>query len=205
MTETQWTEKLRTAAAAYINGFEDLGALEAVWAPWDGLCEDVVTFLKPAHLKALPAEAVYSGLVDIFQNRPRMRGRFKALVGFQDGQKLRDALLRLVTAREGGDPGRRVSAMQLGGIGRATATELLCLWWPYRFFPQNSQTCRALAGLVEVYTKRDLAEFPYDAFLDLVATLEADFRALVIEAWPETAEVLKLRRYLYFYAFVTAR
>ena len=108
-----------------------------------------------------------------------------------------------VAEGEAGDEGRRIEAAGLGGLGRATASELLCLWRPYRFLPQNTATCAAVAALAGVYKKRDIEEFPYDAFMDLAATFEGAFRAEAEGAFPEFREALKARRYLYFYAFLS--
>jgi len=134
-----------------------------------------------------------------------MRGRFKSLLSYHEGDKLKDALVRLVTTKELGDPGRRIDAMHLGGLGRATGTEILCLWRPYRFLPQNAASCETLAKLTGLYKRKELAELPYDVFMDLVGTLEGVFRAQGAAAWPALIDSMRDRRYLYFYSFLTDR
>ncbi len=198
-----WTDGVTRAAKAYFADFASKDACVEAWHAWEELQGAVAKFLDERALKALPGNEVYSSLVALFESRPRMRARFKGLLCFQDGERLKQALIRLVTTREAGDEGRRIAAMDLGGIGRATASELLCLWRPYRFLPQNTLTCAAVAKLTEVYKKRDIEEFPYDAFMDLAGTLEGAFRAAAEGAFPELREKLKAGRYLYFYAFLS--
>lgn len=198
-----WTDGATRAAESYFAGFESKAACSEAWGAWEELQGAVAKFMDERALKALPGNEVYSSLVALFESRPRMRARFKGLLCFQDGERLKQALLRLVTTREEGDEGRRIAAMDLGGIGRATASELLCLWRPYRFLPQNTLTCAAVAKLTEVYKKRDMEEFPYDAFMDLAGTLEGAFRAVAERTFPALRDPLKARRYLYFYAFLS--
>jgi hypothetical protein len=205
MADATWTGETERAARAYFSGFSSEEDLRKAWLPWEELAAAVKEFLTVEALRALAGTEVYSRLVALFADRPRMRGRFKSLLSFQEGERLRDALLRLVTTREHGDPGRRIDAMNLGGIGRATASELLCLWWPYRFLPQNAASCAALATLTGLYKRRDLAELPYDVFIDLAGTLEGVFRAQAVAVWPHLGDSLRDRRYLYFYAFLTDR
>jgi hypothetical protein len=200
-----WTDGVAKAAEAYFGTLGSKDACVEAWRPWEELQNAVAKFLDERALKALESTAVYTSLVALFEDRPRMRARFKGLLCFQDGDRLKQALLRLVTTREAGDEGRRIAAMDLGGIGRATASELLCLWRPYRFLPQNTVTCAAVAKVTEVYKKRDIEEFPYDIFMDLAGSLEGAFRAAAERAFPELGEVLKARRYLYFYAFLSEK
>ncbi len=204
MTDTTWTDIIEKEAGRYFSRFDSEEALQKEWASWESLSDDVNAFLSESALVELPPQAVYTQLVNLFETRPRIRGRFKALVGFQDGAKLKDALLRLVKTKEHGDPGRKIRAVGLGGLGRATASELLCLWRPYRFLPQNAVTCSALAKLTGVYRKNDVAGLPYDAFLDLAGTLEAAFRSRAAAVFPSCAERIKKRRYLYVYGFLGA-
>jgi len=203
MTEQSWTGELRKAAASYLGRFADAGELRAAWKPWEELSERVREFLSRENLKELDGKEVYHRVVSLFEDRPRIRGRFKALVSFQEGDKLREALLRLVTAREKGDRGRRIEALGLGGLGRATASEILCLWWPYRFLPQNTLTCRALAKLVPVYRKSDITALPYDSFMDLAGTLLEPFTEEAGRKAPDFSESLVEKRFLYFYAFLS--
>ncbi len=198
-----WTDGAAKAARTYFSGFPSREACARAWEPWEALQAAVAAFLDARALAALAPADVYGRLVSIFEGRPRMRARFKGLLCFQDGERLKQALLRLVTAREAGDEGRRIEAAGLGGLGRATASELLCLWRPYRFLPQNTATCAAVAALAGVYKKRDIEEVPSDAFMDLAATFEGAFRAEAEGAFPEFREALKARRYLYFYAFLS--
>ncbi len=205
MTGATWTGETERAAAAYFRRFQSLAELQTVWQPWDELVVAVKAFLNVEALRSLPATEVYSRVVGLFEGRPRIRGRFKSLLAFHDGERLREALIRLVTTRERGDPGRRIDAMGLGGVGRATASELLCLWWPYRFLPQNAASCGAMAKLVQLYRKKDLAELPYDVFMDLAGTLEEAFRGQAVAAWPGVAGAVQEGRFLYFYAFLSDR
>ncbi len=200
-----WTDGAAKAARAYFSGLASRDACARAWEPWEELQAAVAAFLDARALAALPAVEVYGRLVALFEHRPRMRARFKGLLCFQDGERLKQALLRLVTAREAGDEGRRIEAMGLGGLGRATASELLCLWRPYRFLPQNTATCAAVAALSGVYKKRDIDELPYDAFLDVAGTFEGAFRAEAERVFPDLREPLKARRYLYFYAFLSEK
>jgi hypothetical protein len=62
-----------------------------------------------------------------------------------------------------------------------------------------------MAKLVQCYRKKDLAELPYDVFMDLAGTLEEAFRGRAIAAWPEVAEEVAEGRFLYFYAFLSDR
>lgn len=203
MSETTWTTETEQAAGSYFQRFQSLAELREVWQPWDELSCAVENFLSEEALRSLDGKEVYSRVVALFDGRPRIRGRFKSLVNFQDGDRLKEAFLRLVKTRECGDPGRRIDAMNLGGVGRATASELLCLWWPYRFLPQNAECCGALAKLVPLYKKRDISDLPYDAFMDLVSTLEVVYRNQAVVTWPDAEEELKACRYLYFYVFLT--
>jgi hypothetical protein len=205
MTEATWAGETERAAETYFRQFQSVAELRAVWRPWEELALAVKEFLSVEALRALPATGVYAQVVGLFEGRPRIRGRFKSLLAFHDGERLREALIRLVTTRERGDPGRRIDAMGLGGVGRATASELLCLWWPYRFLPQNSASCGAVAKLVQLYRKKDLAELPYDVFMDLAATLEEAYRGRAIAVWPDVAAEVQERRFLYFYAFLSER
>ena len=203
MTDQTWTGETRKAVVSYLGRFAETEEMRSAWKPWKELSERVRTFLSRKNLKELPGEEVYLRVVSLFEDRPRIRGRFKALVSFQEGDKLREALLRLVTAREKGDRGRRIEALGLGGLGRATASEILCLWWPYRFLPQNTVTCRAIAKLVPVYRKGDITALPYDSFMDLAGTLLEPFTEEVSRKAPELTENLMEKRFLYFYAFLS--
>jgi hypothetical protein len=205
MQQTTWTDLTEREAQAYVGAFPTLEALKAAWLPWEELAVAVKAFFRVESLRDLPGTGVYAGVVNLFESRPRVRGRFKSLLAFHDGERLKEALIRLVTTAERGDPGRRIDALGLGGVGRATASELLCLWWPYRFLPQNAASCEALAKLVPLYRKKELAELPFDAFMDMAGTLEGAFRARAAARWPELAEGMRERRYLYFYAFLTDR
>ncbi len=200
-----WTSALQASAWAFFSKIGSEQALRTHWAPWESLSEEVSSFLEAENLRSVPGEEVYRRVVDLFQTRPRIRARFKALLAFHEGEKLREALLRMIAVREQGDPGRRITALHLGGLGRATASELLCLWWPYRFLPQNAASCKGLARMVPVYRRRDLEELPYDSFLSLAGTLERSFRETAVELIPGVKGWITERRYLYFYAFLTER
>ena len=205
MADRGWTMGVARLAREYFGGFSSREELQAAWRPWVELTAAVAEFLTAENLKALEPDHVYSRIVNLFEDRPRMRGRFKSLLCFQDGGRLKEALLRLVTVREHGDRGRRIDALDLGGLGRATASEILCLWRPYRFLPQNTVTTAALARLTEVYRARDLVEMSFDMFMDLAGSLEEGFRGAAAARWPELAEQMRDRRYLYFYAFLSER
>ena len=198
-----WTGIVDKAARAHFEAFGSAEAARAAWLPWEELSDAVKAFLKVEALGALDGTEVYRRVVGLFESRPRVRGRFKSLLAWHDGERLKEALIRLVSTREGGDPGRRIDALGLGGVGRATASEIMCLWWPYRFLPQNAATCEKMAKLTELYRKRDLAEMPYDIFMQFAGTFESAFRAQGGAVWPELAPKLNERRFLYFYIFLT--